>query len=71
MENFYQALAHNSAEIVELRTIRMLEELLLQETTPEVREKIERILKEIHNWNIDTCITPEDWIVNVQDLIIN
>ena len=48
MENFHQALAHNSAEIADLRTIRMLEELLLQETTPEVREKIERILKEIH-----------------------
>ena len=47
MEDFYQALAHNSAEIADLKTIRMLEELLLQEAHPEIREKIERILKEI------------------------
>ena len=48
MENFHQALAHNSAEIADLRTIRMLEKMLLQETIPEVREKIKRILEVIH-----------------------
>ena len=48
MENFHQALAHNSAKIVDLITIRMLEKMLLQETIPEVREKIKKILEVIH-----------------------